>query len=61
MWAAISAALAAIIKELVGLVWKRANEPSLSTDAPNLPGNTYERFARRVRGYQSGVRPPSRP
>jgi hypothetical protein len=50
-----------VIKELVGLAWRRANEPSLSTDAKKPPGNLYERFARRVRRHQSGVRPPNRP
>jgi hypothetical protein len=59
MWAAISSALAAVIKELVSLWWKRANEPSLSTDAKTPPGNAYQRFLDRVRRHKSGVRPPS--
>jgi len=61
MLAAIVMVLQAILKELVGLGWRQANEPSLSTDAKKPPGNLYERFARRVRGHKSGVCPPNRP
>lgn len=60
MWTAIISAIAMLLesisKELVGLAWKRANEPHHARDAPPLPSGLRDRFIDRVRKHKNGIR-----
>ena len=58
MFAAIAAALTPIFKIFLDLIMEKVNEPTLASDAPNVPKRYRDAWTDRVRRFKSRIRPP---
>jgi hypothetical protein len=57
MWAAVAAAFTSLFKIFLDIIMEKVNEPTLASDAPEVPKRYRDAWADCVRKFKSRIRP----